>query len=378
MALITVDKRPGSELGFVYIGAKKGKNDTNQRVIIHSTDSISKTLYRVNCEVETPGDLVVEPVRLTSMLEKRDPDDMVVFAKEGTRVTIRAGSARSTLSSRKPDVFDQSMENFPYNDAAAFQIDAAHLKTLLDRTASFIYKGGGQDGLKNVLIRAVKGGYEAVATNREVVAKASIEDPGSPFKEGASIPMVEIPGRALSLLTRMLSRKKSELIKVVISKTPEGVPAWAYFRTEEVFFGTGLSAQHLPPVDVVFSSQQMDTFIHVGRESLLDSIHRSDPFCVESTAGRLVSLEVKNSKVRLTAEDSGGDFEEEIAATGDAQGGRKATFQVGYLADVLRTSPEDNVILHLGTAGPNKKPSALVLAGAVLGNGASYVVGAVG
>ena len=52
-------------------------------------------------------------------------------------------------------------------------------------------------------------------------------------------------------------------------------------------------------MDVVFQSPKMDTEVVVARGELLDSITRSNPFCTESNAGRLVSLEVKESIVRL-------------------------------------------------------------------------------
>ena len=56
MAAITVDRRQGSELGYVHLGSRKGKGG-NQRIILNSTDGVGRFLIRVPCEVEETGDL---------------------------------------------------------------------------------------------------------------------------------------------------------------------------------------------------------------------------------------------------------------------------------------------------------------------------------
>ena len=378
MANITVDKRAGSELGYVYIGAKKGKG-SNQRILLHSTDSIMRTLIRVNCEVEEAGELIVDPVRISAILDRRTEEDVVSFSQEGknNRTVLRVGGARSALSSNgKVSTWEPALSLFPFNDVPLFRIEAGSLKSLLDRTQAFIYRKDGNEGLKNVLIRAVPKGYEAVSTNREVVAKATVADPNSPIvEEGKPYPSLEVPGRALASLSRLLNRNKKEIIRIIVTQV-DGKPNWVYFRTEDVFFGTGLSAAKLPAVDAVFQLQHMDTTIELPRGIFLDSLHRSDPFGQDTNLGHLVQVEVKESSVCLSAEDAAGDFEEEVPAVGKATGGSKGTFQVGYFADALRTAHDENVTLKLGTIGPNKRPSAVLLADTP--NQATYVVGAVG
>jgi hypothetical protein len=78
MAAITVDRRQGSELGYVHLGSRKGKAG-NQRIILNSTDGIGRFLIRVPCEVEEAGDLVIEPIRLSSLLDRRQDDEVVVL-----------------------------------------------------------------------------------------------------------------------------------------------------------------------------------------------------------------------------------------------------------------------------------------------------------
>ena len=379
MAAITVDRRQGSELGYVHLGSRKGKGG-NQRIILNSTDGIGRFLIRVPCEVEETGDLVIEPIRLSSLLDKRQEDEVVVFAKDKTtnRVVARCGSAKVTmLSAGKSTAFESNIKDFPHTAEPTFQIEAVNLKSLLDRTQAFIFKKDGQEHLKNILIRTTKGGYETLATNREVVARAHAEDKNSPGLDGngAQVTLVEIPGRALSPLARMLHRNKSGTIRVIVVKNPDGKPASVYFRTEDAFFGTNLTGNRLPAVDVVFQAPKMDTEVVVPRGELLDSITRSNPFCSESNAGRLVSLEVKESIVRLTAQDSFGEFEEEITVANPATGAGKGTFQVGHLTDIFRSSDDDNILLKLGTVGPSNRPSALLMSGDVIG--ACYVVAAI-
>lgn len=374
MANITVDKRAGSELAYVLLSAKKGK-EKNQRLIIMSTDSVSRILIRINCEVEEPGDLICEPIRLLSLLQSRNEEEIVTFANDpkSKRCIVRVGSARSALSSYGTGAqFD--INSFPHAEEIYFSIEGVSLKSLLDRTSNFIYKKDGSDGMKNLLIRSVDGGYEALSTNREVVARASVTDTNSPgVVEGKPAVQVEVPGRAIGSLARILNRNKKERVKVVIVRS-NGRDNSVFFRTDDVFFGLQLANAKLPAVDIVFKNQEMRTAVEVDREKFLASIHRSDPFCVQADVGRLVELEVKGAMIRLTASDVAGDFEEEIAATSLDTGEGKAKFQVGYISEVLRASGDPKVTVKIGTAGPNKKTSAMVLAG---GGHASYLVGAV-
>src|ERR1022692_4262840 len=87
MAAITVDRRQGSELGYVHLGSRKGKAG-NQRIILNSTDGIGRFLIRVPCEVEETGDLVIEPIRLSSLLDRRQEDELVVFAQDKELVLL--------------------------------------------------------------------------------------------------------------------------------------------------------------------------------------------------------------------------------------------------------------------------------------------------
>ena len=380
LALITVDRRPGSELGYIYIGARKNKG-ASERILLHSTDGVVKLLARVNCDVAEAGELIVEPMRLASVIERQEDGAVVSFSKEpgkGDRVTARCGGMRCVLSSKVAvkSVYEGQMSGFPYKAPDLFKIDALNLKALLDRTAPFIFKKDGSEFFKNVLIRAVFGGYVALATNREVVARAAVVDANSPFVSGEPAIELELPGRALAGLAKMLSRSRKELIRVVVTKTAEGVPNAVFFRTDDVFFGTALSAAKLPAVDVVFKNQSMDSSIEVARGQLLDSVSRSNPFCADTTSGRLVQVELTGDSLKLSASDQGGEFEEEIAASGAAAGKHKGTFQASYLSDVLRNSQEDNVTLKLGTSGPNKMMAALMELGT--DNGASYVVAGLG
>ena len=379
LVLITVDRRQGSELGYIYIGAKNTKPG-GQRIVLNSTDSITRMISRVNCEVEEPGELIVEPTRLASVIERQPDEADVTFAKDagkGDRVTARCGNVRCVLSSKNAakEMFELQMATFPYKIPTLFQIEADNLKALLDRTAAFIFKKDGSDHFKNVRIRVIKDGYEALATNKEVVARASVADANSPFKAEGPAVTLDIPGRALAGLMKMLNRSKKETIRVVLTTNDEGTPNAVYFRTGDVFFGTALSVAKLPAVDAIFKNQSMDSSIEVARGPFLDSVSRSNPFCLESTSGRLVQVELTGASLKLTASDPSGEFEEEIAASGDVSGKHKGTFRATYLSDVLRNSAEDNVIFKLGTALPHKMTTALMMLGA--DNGASYVVAGV-
>ena len=313
-ASITVDRRPGSDLGYVYLGAKRTKSGGSQRIVFNSTDGIGRFLVKRACEVEEGGDLYIEPVRLSSLLDKRADTEVVTFNTDAGsgRTMVRCGSARVTLGSAsgKAAIFAANMETFPHALPPSFKIEAANLKALLDHTQPFIFRRDGQEFMKTIALRTAVGGYEATTTNGECVAKAFIADVLSPgLTDDKPVKLVEIPARALPALSKLLSRNKKENVEVIIGMT-DGKPVAVFFRTLLAFFGTSLLASTQLPVDIVFTVQKTDTTVTVARQDVLDSLGRCSPFCSESDAGRLVSVEVNDGLVRLTASDQFGDFEE--------------------------------------------------------------------
>jgi DNA polymerase III sliding clamp (beta) subunit (PCNA family) len=94
LALITVDRRQGSELGYIYIGARKNKG-ASQRILLHSTDGVVKLLARVSCEVEEAGELIVDPMRLASIIERQADEAVVTISSDAGKGDRGACSARS-------------------------------------------------------------------------------------------------------------------------------------------------------------------------------------------------------------------------------------------------------------------------------------------
>ena len=378
-ASITMDRRAGSEYGFVYLGAKRMKSGANQRLILNSTDGIRRFLLKVVCEVEEIGDLVIDPIRLSTILDKRGDDEAVTFTQDVAtkRTIVRCGGSRIALmSSGKPLAFDMNMKAFPAPDTKpTFLIESANLKSMLDQTQSFIYRKDDKASFKTLMIRTTGTGYEAFTTNSECIANGRVEDTNSPgLTDGKPVRMLEIPQGALSSLSKLLNRNKKETIQVIVVKSPDGRDQAAYFRTELAFFGTNLMASTQPPMDAVFKAQVMTMEVQVPRDGLLTSISRSSPFCSETVAGRLVCLDVKNSIVRLSAQDQFGEFEEELATATPATGVGRATFRSDFLSDALRSSSADLVVLKMGlNSGNIGRPSAVLSSGAG-GAGATYVI----
>src|ERR1035441_5264494 len=102
-------------------------------------------------------------------------------ARSARSATMRSAASTSRvapvakvtmLSAGKSAAFESNINDFPHAAEPMFLIEAVNLKSLLDRTQTFIFKKDGQEHLKNILIRTTKGGYETLATNREVVARA--------------------------------------------------------------------------------------------------------------------------------------------------------------------------------------------------------------
>jgi hypothetical protein len=382
-ATITMDRRAGSEYGYVYLGAKRNKAGGNQRMLLNSTDGIRRFLLKVAGEVEEPGDLVIDPIRLSTLLDKVGDEEMVTFTPDKivNRTMVRCGSARVVLmSSGKPLAFDLAIKSFPAPDTKpTFLIESANLKSLLDRTQAFIYRKDGREAMKTLMIRTIAGGYEAFATNSECIAKAQVVDANSSGLDAAGLPvrLLEIPLGALAPLTKMLSRNKKETVQVVIVKSPEGKDAAAYFRAEQAFFGTNLVSSVQPAMDAIFKSQAMTMSVEIATDSLLTSISRSSPFCSETVAGRLISIAVKDSILRLSAKDNYGDFEEELVTTAPAAGTGDTSFRVDFLSAALRSSETPTVLLKMGTSGgaANPRPSAMLVSGDT--SGSTYVIGCV-
>jgi DNA polymerase III sliding clamp (beta) subunit (PCNA family) len=362
----------------MFISAKKTKEGKNQRLLLFSTNSTSSTMLRIPCKVEETGNMIIAPERLTSMLSNRAPSETVSFAADasGNRFTVKAGSARSKISSAASlvGIFETHLALFPHQSQVKFSIGSNQLKSLLDRTAEFTYKGDGNNAFKVLRLRSTEKGYQALATNAKVVAMADVEDTQSP---GLEAPIeVEIPNNALDSLIRVLSRNKNQKMDCIVTGADANNPTNIFFRTEDVFFGTRLLSAHLPNIDDIFNLSKVSSTVQLARPLFLASLQRSNPFCSESREdGRLVSIEVKPQILTLSAKDSLGEFVEEIP-TQSSEGEKTETFPVSYFSQVLNKATSDSVTMRLGVTGPKDRPVAIVLDGGA--NGATYVVGAIG
>jgi DNA polymerase III sliding clamp (beta) subunit (PCNA family) len=375
IASATIDRRGGSDLGYLYLGAKKYRN--GDTMLLHTTDSLNRSVVKTPCVCEENGELVVEPGRLLALLEKRDDAEIVTFSRDAgnsSRVHVKVGSARGILASAFGQLksYTPDMALFPFKKEPLFQILPQNLKQLIERVSGFIFTDDGEDSFKSLLIRTTPTGYESLATNYVVAARAQVEDPHAPvLPEGAAPLSIEIPGNARQSLMKLLSRRKTDVIDVVTTDN------MLFFRTKDAMYGTALStSSKLQAADVVFRENEMEIEAEVPRAAMLDTILRSNPFAQNTTSGyRLINVHLQGRVVRLKANDVGGEFVEEIAVETDIGGEQNANFNAGYLSEILRHAPEDNFTMKFGTAGPKHVRVGMILCGGT--NGASYIIGAV-
>jgi DNA polymerase III sliding clamp (beta) subunit (PCNA family) len=374
LAKITIDKKPGADFSSLYLAARKGRAGNN-RLVIHSSDSVSRTLIRVNCTVDDIGVLIVDPIRLSSVLDHRDPAEPVHFTTEKSgRVTLRVGTGRVSLSSAdaKAGIFESSMDMFPHAQEPIFEISAPNLKSLLDRTADFTYRNDGRNNLKAVKVRAIDGGFEALATNSEVCARASVEDAKSPGLEAGV--KVEIPNHAIDSLLRLLARSKEQMVKIILVGPAES-PRQLFVRTDEdAFYGTAMNAEQFPAIDSIFNLTSVASELVMPRQAMFASILRSNPYASSSRSGNLIALTLSDESLMLSARDEKGEFEEILPVAQSHGAATTATFPISHLSDILRKAKSDEISLKFGNVSSYNRYVALVQDGATYG--ASYVVGA--
>jgi DNA polymerase III sliding clamp (beta) subunit (PCNA family) len=373
LAKITLDKKVGADFSSVYLAAKKGRAGNN-RLVIHSSDTTSRTLLRIPCNVDEVGVLITDPLRLSSILDHRDPGEMVHFTSEKSgRTTLRVGSGRVSLSSAdaKTGLFESSMDLFPHAQEPLFEIGAPNLQSLLERTAEFTYSGDGKEHLKVVRIRSVEGGYESVCTNAEVAARATVADEKSPGLENQV--EVQIPQHAIQSLMRLLGRSKNQNVKIIVVSPDD--PRQLFVRTDEdAFYGTAMSAGKMPDIDFTFTLKTVESELVMSRSSIYTSLLRANPYASTSRSGSLVELTMGEKSIALSAADDRGEFEEVLAIESSLGQRTTATFPIGNLSSILHKAKSDQIAVKFGTTSTYNRHVALVQDGAQYG--ASYVVGA--
>lgn len=373
LAKITLDKKQGADFSSIYLAAKKGRSGNN-RMVIHSSDTTSRTLLRIPCNVEEIGVLITDPIRLSAILDHRAPEEVVNFTSEKSgRIALRVGTGRVSLSSAdaKTGLFESSMDLFPHAEPPLFEIAAPNLQSLLDRTAEFTFAGDGKPHLKVVRIRSIEGGYETVATNGEVAARATVADGKSP---GLDNPIeLQIPQHAIQSLLRLLARSKGQNVKIIVS-TPEN-PRQLFIRTDEdAFYGTAMNTGKMPDIDHTFTLKSVESEMVMNRNSIYTSLMRANPYASTSRSGSLVELTLGNESLALSAADERGEFEEVLSV--DSSNGEQttATFPIANLSSILHKAKSDLIAVKFGMTATYNRYVALLQDGAEYG--ASYVVGA--
>jgi DNA polymerase III sliding clamp (beta) subunit (PCNA family) len=375
----TVDKRDSSETNKIYVESKK--SDGVQRVIIFSTDSIGRTLMRINATVEEEGSWLLSPRNALAMITGFGDDELISFTANKSKsaghlaqIEVKVGKAKSKITgSTALDTMKLFLTMMPITKKETAIIPLKVLSDLFGQTGSFVMRQGqveDRQGFRNLQLTISSEGYTALSTNTQVIARAQYKTNLENQKDKVFL----IPVKALPELIKILSRskldKETEVVKLIYNNGEGESPTQLYFRFKDVVYGTSLGPARFPDIANVMDKLQKGAEVMVDRKKLADNLVRCKSFCDSP----YVNLRLENGQVFVKTSGLSGDIEEEIDTTLITEEDKtkigSIDIDIGFLGDVLSSSKEEWVKFAFGTG----KPVAIMEAGAGEPNLASYVI----
>ena len=290
--------------------------------------------------IESGGATTV-PAHLLYDIVRKLPDGAEVMLKtdeNGNAMTVSAGRSNFRLQCLPQSDFPElTAGSFTH----AFKIDAAALRTLIDRTQFAISTEETRYYLNGIYLHTidVSGALKlrSVATDGHRLARAEIEAPSG--SEG--MPGIIIPRKTVSELQKLVEDPEAS-VTVELSETKIRFTIGAVVLTSKLIDGTFPDYQRVIPTN-------NDKVLTIDRESFARAVDRVST--ISSERGRAVKLSIVEGQITLTVNnpDSGSATEE--LPVGYDNDPLEIGFNAKYLLDVAAQLSGGDAQFLLADAG---------------------------
>ncbi|MBX3512358.1 MAG: DNA polymerase III subunit beta [Xanthobacteraceae bacterium] len=319
-------------------------------VELKATDLDLEIVETAPGEGKTTGSTTV-PAHMIYDIVRKLPEGAQVelqSASDGTQLQVRAGRSKFTL---------QALPETDFPDLAAgemthsFNIAAADLKRLIDRTQFAISTEETRYYLNGIYLHAIDDKLRAVATDGHRLAQAEIKAP----KGAKGMPGVIVPRKTVAEVQRLIDDAGEE-VKVELSATKIRFSLGNAVLTSKLIDGT------FPDYGRVIPAGNDKTLV-VDKSEFMSAVDRVST--VSSERGRAVKLALTDGKLTLSVinPDSGSATEElEVEYGAEAL---DIGFNGRYLLDILQQIEGEKARLKLADPGSPTLLEDMEVAGAL-------------
>jgi DNA polymerase-3 subunit beta len=304
------------------------------RLVLQATDLDIQIVSSVEAKVEAGAGVTVPAHTLHDIVRKLpDGADITIEAKSDASITVKAGRSRFTLQTLPESDFPELVAG---ELAHLFDIAAADLKRMIDRTQFAISTEETRYYLNGIYLHVEEGKLRGVATDGHRLALIDLAVPAGADK----IPGVIVPRKTVGEVQRLLDG--AETVTVELSEGKIRFTVGEVILTSKLIDGTFPDYRRVIP-------QNNDKVLEVARAELAEAVDRVST--VASEKGRAVKLTLSSGKLDLsvTSPDNGSAAEE--LEVGYAAEPMEIGFNARYLLDILAQVEGDAAVVRLDSPG---------------------------
>lgn len=336
----TLDKK-GSAAN-LYLNA----NDKLGFLYLYSTNLASETATKIKAEIETPGEILVNPTKLKDGLQGLDKTTAVnlVLTPTGNALKIQAGNVKFSLAANTgAKELGDRLRAIPKSTAPATAVvPAAELIEFTSRSSFCIPNDETGQRASFAALKLVSDDQreEAFATDGSIaVHVASIKKQGK--GEGIGAAGLLIPLAALQALNALVAKKRGETVSIILTEKKNKV----FFRfADGTHFGALTMATTFPNLKPIID-QNLQFYFDVPRELFKQSLNRASSFVNTLASKKILELEFgpDNLLLKANGDDS---LSDSVAITYKGQkpeGTVRLGMDIGYLINIASGSRSENL-----------------------------------
>lgn len=277
-------------------------NDKSNYLYLYSTNLIAETSTKIKVEIEKPGKILINPIKLTEGLSGigREVAIDIGLSKAGT-LKVSVSNVQFSLAS-SPDVEQLStkMRAIPSKSDPVAVIPTTEISEFTKRAQFCIPNDqtGQRANLAALKISDTADKEEAFATDGSIAVYVSTTQrhtkPGCP---GLGPLGILIPSQTLQALSQLTSKKKGETVSILMPEKKNKV----YFKfADDTYYGVLTLASQYPNLRPIVEQTPEFTF-DISRESLKHALDRANAFVSSAATKKILELEFCSDAMNLKA-----------------------------------------------------------------------------
>lgn len=292
---LTLDKK--GPFANLYLNAKEKTNF----LYMYSSNSVSETATKIKVEVETPGEVLINPGKLSDGLNGLDKKTPVLLNlnSTGSNLKVQAGTVKFSLTTNTlvKELGDR-LRAIPSDSTPLSTIPVTEVSEFIKRSQFCIPNDqtGQKASLGAMRFVTSEDKEEAFATDGSIAVHiSSTKRQGKGVGTGNS--GIQIPSQVLQSLYTIAAKKKGESVSII--QTEKKNKLFCKFA-DGTHFGALTAAIPYPNIKPIFE-QTPDYVFEISREALQASLSRANSFMPSSTTKEVLEIELTGETIAIKA-----------------------------------------------------------------------------